>query len=121
MALDALNWDLFQLQMCKKETVSEWEVHLLRHLQILVASSLECFLPDHITKLKYDHFYGGLPKWFKAMVAYLRTSANEKTYSDYLWVVWKAEKEGSDGTISQQDCGQYKQAQSNELLPSMEA
>ena len=35
-ALDALNQELFQLQMGKKETVSEWGVHLLRHLQILM-------------------------------------------------------------------------------------
>ena len=82
-ALDALD-QLFQLQMGEKETVSEWGVYLLRHPQILVASFPECFMPDHITELKHDHFCGGLPKWFKAMVAYLKASTNEKTYSDYL-------------------------------------
>ena len=35
----------------------------------------------------------GLPKWFIAMVAYLKASGNEKTYSNYLWVAWEAEKE----------------------------
>ena len=61
-AHDALNQELFQLQMGEKETVSEWGVHLLRHLQILAPSFPECFPPDHIAELKHDHFYGGLPK-----------------------------------------------------------
>ena len=30
--LDALNQDLFQLQMADKETVSEWDIHLLKQL-----------------------------------------------------------------------------------------
>ena len=34
----------------------------------------------------------GLPKWFKVMVAYLKASGNEKTYLDYVWVAWEAEK-----------------------------
>ena len=37
-ALDALNQELFQLWMVDKETVSDWGVHLLRHLQVLAAS-----------------------------------------------------------------------------------
>ena len=37
-ALDALNQELFQLQMANKETVSDWGIHLSRHLQILAAS-----------------------------------------------------------------------------------
>ena len=83
-ALNALNQELFQLQMVEKEAVSDWGVCLLRHLQILVASFPECFPPDHITELNQDHFYGLLPKWCKVMVAYLKASADEKTYSDYL-------------------------------------
>ena len=31
-ALDALNQEFFQLHMVEKETVSDWEVCLLRHL-----------------------------------------------------------------------------------------
>ena len=58
-----------------------------------MASFLEHFPPDHTGKLKCDHFYGGLPKWLKVMVAYLKASTNEKTYSDYLQVVREAEKE----------------------------
>ena len=73
-ALDTLNQELFQLQMDEKETVSDWGVHLLRHLQTLAASFPECFPPDHIAELKCDHFYSGLPKWLKAMVAYLKAS-----------------------------------------------
>ena len=91
--LDDLNQELFPLQMGEKETVSAWGVHLSKHLEILVTLFLEHFLPDHITKLKYDHFYGGLPKQFKAMAAYLKASANEKMYSDYLCAVQEAEKE----------------------------
>ena len=70
--------------MGEKETVSDWGVHLLRHLQILMATFLECFPPDHIAELKHDCFYCGLPKWLKAMVAYLKASANEKMNSSYL-------------------------------------
>ena len=80
-ALDALNQELFQLQMGEKETVWDWGVHLSRHLQVLAASFLECFPPDCIAELQCDHFYGGLPKWLKAMVAYLKASTNKKTYS----------------------------------------
>ena len=76
-ALNALNQELFQLQMGEKETVSDWGVHLLRHHQILVASFLEHFPQGHITELKCEPFYTGLPKWFKAMVAYLKASADE--------------------------------------------
>ena len=45
-ALDALNWELFQLQMADKETVSDWGICLLRHLQVLVASFPDHFPPD---------------------------------------------------------------------------
>ena len=75
-ALDALNQELFQLQMVDKEMVSDWEVHLLRHLQILAASFPERFPLDHVAELKQDCFYGGLPKKFKAMVVYLKATAN---------------------------------------------
>ena len=91
--LDALNQELFQLCMGEKETVSDWGVCLLRHLQILAVSLPECFPPDCIAKLKHDCFYSSLPKWLKAMVAYLKASANEKMYSDYLWAAREAEKE----------------------------
>ena len=86
-ALDALNQELFQLQMGEKETVSDWGVQLSRHLQVLAASFPECFPPDCIAELKCDCFYGGLPKQLKAMVAYLKASPQEKTYSNYLWAV----------------------------------
>ena len=61
-ALNALNQELFQIRMADKETVSDWGVHLSRHLQILAASFLDHFPPDHVAELKRDHFYGGLPK-----------------------------------------------------------
>ena len=58
-----------------------------------MASFLECFPPDHVAKLKCDHFYSGLPKRIKAMVGYLKASTNEKMYSNYLWAAREAEKE----------------------------
>ena len=58
-----------------------------------MASFPECFPPHCIAKLKCDSFYGGLPKWLKALVAYLKASTNEKMYSDYLQAVREAEKE----------------------------
>ena len=92
-ALDALSKELFQLCMGEKETVSDWGVCLSRHLQILTASFLECFPPDCVAKLKHDHFCSGVPKQIKAMVAYLKASANEKTYSNYLQAAREARKE----------------------------
>ena len=56
-ALDTLNQDLFQLWMADKETILDWGICLSRHLQVLAAS-----FPDHVAKLKCNHFYGGLPK-----------------------------------------------------------
>ena len=61
-ALDVLNQVLFQMQMADKETVSDWDVHLSRHLQILAASFPDYFPPDRVAELKRHHFYGGLPK-----------------------------------------------------------
>ena len=68
-------------------------VCLSRHLQVLMVSFPECFPLDHIANLKHDCFYIGLPIWLKAMVASLKASTNEKTYSDYLQAVREAEKE----------------------------
>ena len=61
-ALDALNQELFQLQMADKETVLDWGICLSRHLQILAASFPDHFPPECVEKLKRDCFYGGLPK-----------------------------------------------------------
>ena len=60
--LDVLNQKLFQMQMADKETVSDWSVHLSRHLQILEVSFPDCFPLDRVAELKRDQFYGGLPK-----------------------------------------------------------
>ena len=68
--LDALNQELFQLQMANKETgASNWSICLSRDLQILAASFPDCFPPDYLVELKRDHFYGRLPKWLKVMVS----------------------------------------------------
>ena len=83
-ALDTLNQELLQLQMADKETVSDWGVYLLRHLQVLAASFLDCFPPDQVAELKKDHFYSGLPKLLKAMMAYLKVGLQIRTSSDYL-------------------------------------
>ena len=61
-SLDALNQELFQRRMANKETVSDWDVHLSRHLQILAASFPDHFPPECVAELKRDHFYGGLRK-----------------------------------------------------------
>ena len=93
--LDALNQELFQLQMANKETVSDWGIHLSRHFQILAASFPDCFPPDRVAELKRDHFYGRLPKQLKAMVACLKVGPQVRTYSDYLRAAREAEKEDS--------------------------
>ena len=84
--LDALNQELFQLWMVDKEMVSDWGVHLSRHLQVLAASFPNQFPPDQVAELKRDHFYGGLPKCLKVKVAHLKAGLQERTYSDYLKV-----------------------------------
>ena len=73
-ALNALNQELFQLWMGKKETVLDWGVHLSRHLQVLASSFPGRFPLDQVAELKWDCFYRGLPKWLKAMVAYLKAT-----------------------------------------------
>ena len=94
-ALDALNQELFQLWMADKESISDWGVCLLRHLQVLAASFPDCFPPSCVAELKWDCFHGRLPKRLKAMVAYLKASPHKKTYSNYLWAVREVEKEES--------------------------
>ena len=81
--------------MADKETLLDWGVHLSRHLQILAASFPDHFPPDRVVELKRDHFYGGLPKQLKVMVAYLKVGPQVRTYSDYLRVTREAEKEDS--------------------------
>ena len=51
-ALDALDQELFQLWMADKETISDWGVCLLRHLQVLAASFPNHFPPDCVAELK---------------------------------------------------------------------
>ena len=81
--------------MADKETVSDWGVCLSRHLQILAAFFPDCFPPDRVAELKSDHFYSGLPKQLKAMVAYLKAGPQVRTYSNYLRATREAEKEDS--------------------------
>ena len=94
-ALDALSQELFQLWMADKETVSDWGVCLLRHLQILAASFPDHFPPDRVAELKRDDFYGRLSRQLKAMVAYLMAGLQARTYSDYLKAAKETKKEDS--------------------------
>ena len=93
--LDALNQELFLLWMADEETVSDWDIHLSRHLQILAASFTDHFPPDCATKLKRNCFYSGFPKWLKVMVAYLKAGPQVRMYSHYLRAAMEAEKEDS--------------------------
>ena len=77
----------FSYGWAKEETASDWRVCLSRHLQVLAASIPERFLPDQVAELKWDCFYGGLPKQLKVMVAYLKATSDERTYSDYVHMV----------------------------------
>ena len=94
-ALDALNQESFQLWMADKQTVSDWGVCLLRHLQVLATSFPDHFPPDCVAELKRDHFYGRLHKQLKVMVAYLKAGPQVRTYSDYPRATHEAEKEDS--------------------------
>ena len=94
-ALDMLNQELFKIWMADKETVLDWNIHLLGHLQFLAASFPDCFAPDHMVELKRDCFYGGLQKQLKTMVVYLKVGPQVRTYSDYLRATREAEKEDS--------------------------
>ena len=61
--LDALNQELFQLQMADKETgVRLGCICHTRHLQVLAASFPDHFPLDCVVELKRYHFYGRLPK-----------------------------------------------------------
>ena len=94
-ALDTLNQEVFQLWVGDKEIISDWGIHLSRHLQALAASFLDCFPPNCVAELKQDCFYGRLQKRLKVMVAYLKASPHKKTCSDYLCTVREAVKEES--------------------------
>ena len=50
--LDALNQELFQLQMVDKETMSDWGVCLSRYLQVLATSFPDHFPPDCVVELR---------------------------------------------------------------------
>ena len=53
------------------------------------------FPPDHVAELKKDHFYDGLPKRLKVMVAYLKAGLQVRMYLDYLRATREAKKEDS--------------------------
>ena len=92
-ALDVLNQELFQLWMVDKETAPDWGVCFSKHLQVLATSFPDYFYPDCLAELNRDHFYGGLPKQLKVMVAYLKVGLQVRLYSDYLRVTGETEKE----------------------------
>ena len=98
--LDALNQELFQLYMVDKETVLDWDVHLSGHLQLLAASFPDHFPPDWVAELKRDHFYGGLPKQLKVMVAHLKVGPQVRTYSaekeDSMELPWGSRTQATD-------------------------
>ena len=94
-ALGELNQELFQLQMADKETILDWSICLLRHLQVLAASFPDHFPPGHVAELERDCCYGRLPKQLKAMVAYLKAGPQVRTYPDYLRPTCEAKKEDS--------------------------
>ena len=81
--------------MTDKETMSDWGFCLSRHLQVLAAFFPDCFPPHHVAELKRDHFYSGLPKQLKVMVAYLKVGPQVRTYSDCLRATGEAKKEDS--------------------------
>ena len=60
-ALDALNQELFQLWMVDKETVLDWGVCLLRHLQVLAASFSDCFPPGLSSGVEKRPFLWWIP------------------------------------------------------------
>ena len=93
--LDALNQELFQLWKVDKETILDWGIHLSRHLWVLAASFPDLFPLDCVAELKRDHFYGGLSKQLKVMVAYLKVGLQVRTCSDYLRATHEAKKEDS--------------------------
>ena len=92
----------FSYAWAKKRQCQTWGICLLRHIQVLTASFPKCFPPDHIAVLRHDHFYGGLLKWLKAIVAYLKASTNKKMYSNYLQAAREAEKE----EVTEPSCSQ---------------
>ena len=93
--LDALNQEFSNCKWQTRRLSQTGASCLSRHIQVLAALFPECFPPDCVAKLKHDCFYCRLPKHLKAMVAYLKASLQEKTYSDYLWAAREAEKEDS--------------------------
>ena len=78
--LDALNQEIFQLQMADKEIVLDWAICLLRHLQVLADSFPDCLSSGGVAELKRNCFYGGLPKQLKVMVTYLKAGSQVRTY-----------------------------------------
>ena len=93
--LDTLKPELFKLWMVDKETISDWGIHLLRHLQVLAASFPDLLCPDSVAELKRDCFYGRHPKQLNVMVVYLKAGLQVRPYSDYLRAACKAEKDDS--------------------------
>ena len=103
--------------MADKETVSDWGIHLSRHLQVLSTSFPDHFPPDRVAELKRDCFYGRLPKQLKVMVPYLKAGLLVRTYSDYLRAAREAEKEDSAvhlAHLEEEDAGDDEDQESDD-------
>ena len=93
--MDALNQELFQLWMGVKETTYWTGVFICQGIsKSWPVTFPEHFPPDYMDELKCDCFYGRLPKWLKAMVAYLKASLQGDDVL-YLQAVREAKKEDS--------------------------
>ena len=88
---------------------------------ILAASFPDSFLLDWVAELKQDHFYGGLPKWLKAMVAYIKDNPWWKDLFRLPSCSMRSWEGGDNGTISWSHCRQPSQASGYEILPIEEA
>ena len=73
-----------------------------------------------MAELKHDHFSDRLPKCLQAMVAYLKASPQEKTYSDYLQTMREAKKEDSMEPSWSHTINNTGQTQVNQFLPLAE-
>ena len=104
--VDDSGWTLQQCEkhlMCWIKSCSNCKWLIRRLCQTAVSASPDtykywqqsfpdCFPPDCVAELKRDCFYGGLPKWLKVMVAYLKAGPQVKMYSDYLRATREAEE-----------------------------
>ena len=90
MTFDAFSKELYSLKQGSGENIGDFGTHLSQ--QVLQMEYPGWIQPEHMEKLKHDHFYEGLNPEYWWMLAHKVHGEWHAGYSDLLLAAWKLER-----------------------------